>query len=180
MHNTITGSPSQYTDTRMTSVHGCDISVCPWQLDGVCFSPANNTLHILERGMLPDDVSTGSLLWAFPLLYGGESTVYVQKMTGLNQTSLDAEIDNMPVTSGLVDATVRLDVHTFAQGGTVVTPTTSPVPYDKCTYNTLDLLTTAPVTFHQKGVDRIHLSGYSQNFTFSPNVYEMKSNLLCK
>ncbi len=183
--NTVTGHPTQFTSSRVTDIHGCNTVTCPWRLDGLRYSPTNNTLHILERGMLPGDVTMNSLLWTFPLMYGGEPTAYVQKVKGLTQTSLDVDIDDHPVTSGIVDATGQLDIHTFAPGGAFIPLPSSPtVPvfdiYDNCTYNTEDIISTPTVTIGLEGVDRISIDHTPENRMFVPNVHEIIFDNICK
>ncbi len=180
-----TGLPSQFTPSRATDIHGCNITTCLWKLSGLRYSSVNNSLHILEHGMLPRDVTESSLLWTFPLIYGGESTSYVQKLTGLTQTSLDVDIANHPVTSGSVDMTGMLDIHTFTPGGTFwPLPSIPIIPgfdiYDHCSYNTEDLISTPSIVIKQSGVDQLDVSKLFDNVTFLPDLHEIMFNYICE
>ena len=183
--NSTTGLPQQHTASRVTYSAGCDITTCPWRLDGLRYSPTNGTIHILERGMLPSDLTMNSLLWTYPLTYGGEVTAFVQRLTGLTQASLDVDIAGHPVTSGAVDISGLLDVHTFLPGGTFV-----PLPYspimpadaflDYCVDNTEDIIDTPTVTIKQRTADNYGPNYTFNNYQFAPEVYEIMFNQICR
>ena len=174
-----------YTQSRSTKVVGCDIGTCNWRLDEIRYSRNNHTIHILERGLLPGDVTDNTLLWKFPLMYGGEATAEVQKMTGLDQASMDVDINQNPVTSGRVEARNNLDLHIFAPGGTFV-PLLDPLfpgndpEYDVCTYNTEGEIQKFDTRIGWNGTDDISMYINRPNNQYHPDIFEVVFNKICE
>lgn len=182
-----TGHPMMYTPSRQTFSAGCDIVSCPWKLEELRYSRTNNTLHVLERGVLPGDPTFGTLLWKFPLVYNGETTAEVQQMTDLTQTSMDVDVNNHPVMSGSVDASGLLDMQTFVPGGifhaldgTTQYGDETGYEYDKCTNNTEVEIEETHLDFHVMGADDPCCECSFIGETFLPVVYTVESNIICE
>ena len=183
--NITTGKATPHTPSRNTKVAGCDIYSCNWRLDEIRYSSTNNTIHILERGLLPGDATDHTLLWKFPLLYGGEATAEVQKMTGLNQMSMDVDINQNPVTSGIVEETNLLDLHIFAPGGVFV-PLIDPLfpgndpEYDVCTYNTEGGIDVFNITIKDRTADDPCINPTPYAYQYLPVIREVLFNIICE
>ena len=180
-----TGLPQLFTDSRITDYPGCDLSNCKWRLNELRYDVTTDLIHILERGLLPGDVSDESLQLSFPQVYSGEIAADAQKMTGLTQVSLDVDIDSHPITSGIIDASGMLDMHTFSPGGTFI-PSVVPsgpqtgVDFDMCTYNTDIAITPLRPDINTEGADDICADWSFLPIWYWPDVYTIDINTICK